>query len=109
MDVTKETSEVSGLQHGHTVAGYGSSPAGVKICERFPIFRGLLLFCPGTEDDVPNTATVFVGGPSVTPDYGPKGGIPLVPGRSLVVPIDDPSQLYIVSDAPGQDVAWMGV
>jgi hypothetical protein len=39
----------------------------------------------------------------------PTGGMPVVPGSSLFIPIDDPSELYIISTLADQDYAWLGV
>jgi hypothetical protein len=105
MEVLKEVSESRSLQNGHTVAG----PTPVKLSEYYPVTRGILLRCPGSADDLPNVVPVFVGNKSVTADYGPNGGIPILPGTSIHMPIDDPSQVYVVASEPNQDVAWIGV
>ena len=48
--------------------------------------------------------------PSDFPRKGPNKRLAiLMPGRSIVIPVDDPSALFIISTAENQDVAWMGV
>jgi len=53
---------------------------------------------------------VYVGRKCVTADLNPgTGGMPLLPGCAIELPLEDPSQVYAVSLTPNQDVAWMGV
>lgn len=101
MEVVKETSPSKGLQYGHTVVGV--TP--VQLCVSFRTTRGILLRCPGSSDPTPNTVCVWVGDSRVTVGTG----MPLPPGQAIIIPIDDPSQLYLISTAASQDVAWMGV
>lgn len=106
MEVVKETSPSKGLQFGHTSVGVTA----VKLCESFRANRGVLLRTPGSADPTPNTVCVWVGpSPNVKADSSPQGGMPLPPGQAIVIPIDDPSQLYLISTSADQDVAWMGV
>jgi hypothetical protein len=103
----KETSPAKDLHHGHTVVG--TVPV-VLTNLNFVLVRGVLLRAPGASDLVPNTDIVFVGRRNVTADYDPgTGGLPLVPGAVMELPVDDPSQVYVVSGSPNQDVAWMGI
>jgi hypothetical protein len=101
MEVVKETSPSKGLQFGHTTVGLTA----VKLCESFRANRGVLIRCPGSSDPTPNTVCVWVGGANVTTNTG----MPLPPGQAIVIPIDDPSVLFLISTAADQDVAWMGV
>jgi hypothetical protein len=103
----KETSPSSELQHGHTVVGLVPEPL-TTMAAKFQ--RGVLVRTPGAGDLVPNTDIVFVGRKGVTADYNTgTGGLPLLPGSAVELPVEDPSQLYVVSLSPNQDVAWMGV
>lgn len=101
MEVTQETSPANNLAHGCKTVG----TAAVSLCNRFKTNRGVLV-----RADDGNSAKVWIGGRAVTPntDEG-TGGLPLPAGQAIVIPIDDPSQLYVVSTSNGQHVAWMGV
>jgi hypothetical protein len=104
-EVVKETSPTKGLRFGHTTVGVTA----VKLCEGFPAKRGILIRCPGSSDPVPNTVCVWVGGVNVKADSTSLGGMPLPPGQAIIIPIDEPGELYVISTAADQDVAWMGV
>ncbi|MEN6406094.1 MAG: hypothetical protein ABFC77_06435 [Thermoguttaceae bacterium] len=72
--------------------------------------KGVLLRTPGSVDPTPNAVCVWVGGACVTADSdGQTGGMPIPPGESLFVPIDDPSRLWVVSTDANQNVAWMAM
>jgi hypothetical protein len=103
----RDTVKTNELRHGHKTVG----AAAVKLTDlSFSFIKGVLLRCPGADDPTPNTTCVWVGGAAVTADSdGGTGGIPIGPGESIVLPVVDPSDLYVVSDAASQDVAWLGV
>lgn len=103
----KETSPNGDLQHGHTVVG----PTAVPLTTAPAKFtRGIIVRAPGAGDLVPNTDIVFIGRSAVTADSAEgTGGMPLLPGASMELPLEDPSQVYVISLSPAQDVAWMGV
>ena len=105
MEVMKEVSPTTGLYSGHTLVGVTAVP----LCGNFDTRRGVLLRCPGSLDPVPNTAPVWVGPKSVKADSSAAGGMPITPGSHIVLPIEDPSQLYVISTVADQDIAWMGV
>ena len=104
----KETSPSTELRNSHTVVG--TTPTQLTNLS-YKFVRGIIIRAPGPNDDNPNVAIVYVGGSSVTADYSATGGVPLPPGSSLELPVDDPSQVYVVVAAgvSPQDVAWMGV
>ena len=103
----RETSPAGELKHGHTAVG---TTAAQLTNLSFKLDRGLLVRAPGPDDPVPNTAVVWVGRKGVTADSNTGlGGMPIPPGQSLVLPVDDPSLVWAVSTAAGQDLAWMGV
>ena len=53
---------------------------------------------------------MYVGCKCVTADSNAgTGGMPILPGSAIELPVEDPSQVYAVSLSPGQDLAWMGV
>lgn len=100
MEITQETSPANDLKHGHIPVGTET----VRLCHSFITRRGVLL-----RADSENTANVYVGnGPNIDTG-GENGGMPLPPGTSLFIPIDDPSVLYVVSTDTDQDLAWMAV
>lgn len=104
VEINKETSKTNGLQNGHTVVG--ATPT--RLCLQFPTLRGILVRCPGNNDPVPNDAPIWVGREGVTADSGPRGGMPILPGHNIFIPVDDPSELFCVSTMEDQDIAWIG-
>ncbi len=103
----KETSPSNELHHGHTVVGLTAVrivPVSVKLV------RGLMLRAPGPSDSVPNTDIIYIGRQIVTADANTgSGGMPLLPGSSIVLPVDDGYEIYAISASANQDVAWIGV
>jgi len=100
MEITAETSPAADLKHGHTPVGTEAIP----LCHSFITRRGVLV-----RADNANSANVFIGlGPNVSTN-GENGGMPLPPGTSLFVPVDDPSALYLISTDTDLDVARMAV
>jgi hypothetical protein len=97
-----------------TNLGYGHCPVSTTTQRLSSVSascqKGVLIRAPGVSDPVPNTACVWVGDARVlaTSD-DERGGMPIPPGESLFVPIDDPYRLWVVSTANGQDVAWMAM
>ncbi len=105
-NIIKES--VSGLQHGHKTVG----TTAIQLIESLTgdPNKGVLLRCPGPSDPSPNTAPIWVGSKTVTADSAEStGGMPIVPGESLVIPVDDFDRLYVVSSAADQDVAWVAL
>lgn len=103
MRVDKET--VSEFRHGHaTVSTSRTQVTGVN----FKTLKGVLIRAPGADDlSNGNTHVVFIGGPSVTANNDPNtGGIPLPPGNSIVIPVEDSGSLWVVSTGNAQDVSW---
>lgn len=104
MEITKEA--VRELQHGHATAGTIRS----RLTELdFTVYKGVLVRCPGGSDPTPNTDPIWIGGAGVTADSGATGGIPILPGDAIFIPIDKPNFLWVVSTAADQDIAWMGI
>jgi hypothetical protein len=104
MEITKET--VHTFLHGWTTVGV--NPVQITPLQLVP-YKGILLTCPGTQyDGTGNSKPVWVGGPKVTAnDNAASGGMPLVPGASMFIPIDKPDELWVVSSEPDQKIAWM--
>lgn len=103
MDIGKET--VNEFKHGHKAVGTTAVPMTIL---GFTALKGILLRCPGSADPDPNTAPVWVGGAGVSADNSEAtGGLPILPGSTLFIPLDNPTQLYFVSTAGGQDIAWI--
>ncbi len=102
----KETSPAKDLKYGHTAVGTTAVPITPNSVE---LVRGLLLRAPGPNDLTPNTDVVYIGHKQVTPDSSATGGMPLLPGSVIELPIDDPSLIFAISLTEGQDLAWMGV
>jgi hypothetical protein len=108
MEITKETSPTTELRHGHIVVG----TTRVRLSNSFKLARGVMIRAAGGGEldleDEGNTVAVWVGGPAVTADYGPTGGVPIMPGSGMFLPVDDPSQLWLIAAADNQDISWMG-
>lgn len=104
MDI-KETSPSRELRHDQIEVGLTA----IQLTNlAFKFKRGVLLRAFGPGDDVENTAPVYVGGPRVDPE----SGLPLLPGQSVVIPVENPDKVYLVASAASvgvQRVAWMGV
>lgn len=104
MDIYKEATGT--LMHGHQTVGRTRRQL---VDGKYDILKGVLLRTPGSSDPTPNTAVVWVGGKGVTADGGATGGMPLPPGESMFLPVDDPTQIYLVSTDDNQDIAWITV
>lgn len=104
MDIAKESVERFG--HGHTIVG--ATPVQLTTLG-LAAYKGILLRCPGEADPTGNTDPVWVGNsPTVTADSTPAtGGMPILPGSAMFIPIDSPTRLWVVSSASDQDIAWM--
>jgi len=104
---TKETSPARELKHGHTVVGTVAVPLTPLSLS---CNRGVLVRAAGAGDPVSNTDLVWVGRKAVTAGSNVgTGGVPILPGASIVLPVDDPSLVYVVSLSEGQDVSWLGI
>ena len=102
----KETSPNGDLRHGHTVVGQTARPLATDAAK---FNRGILIRAPGAGDLVPNTDIVWIGRKAVTADYNVgTGGMPLLPGAAVELPVEDPSQVFVISGTDNQDVAWVG-
>ena len=98
----QETSPAKTMLYGRTVVG--QSPIQLTIVTG-PTVRGILIRAPGIGESNVNTDMVYVGDYQVTV----ATGFPLTPGAAIELPIDDPSQIYVVSSSANQTVAWMAV
>ncbi len=102
----RETLNTDELNHGHTVVG---ATAVQLTTQDNKLLKGLLIRAPGSDDPTPNTNFIWIGLASVTANSNVgTGGMPLSPGESLVLPVDDPSKVFVISDTASQEVAWMG-
>ena len=105
MEISKETAHE--LWHGHVTVGLTRTQI-VQLELGTQALKGILLVTPGSNAPVPNTHPIWVGGIGVTSDSSSEsGGVPLLPGDSLFVPVADVSKLYAASTAASQDLAWM--
>ena len=103
----RETVNTKELKWGHKVVG---ATAVQLTALEFEFTKGLLLRAPGSDDPTPNTNFIWVGGAGVTADSNVgTGGMPIAPGESINLPVNDPTDVYVISDAASQEIAWMGV
>jgi hypothetical protein len=105
MNIEKETVQGT-LRHGHTTVGTSR----VQLTAlQLTAMKGVTIRAPGADDPVPNSDPVWVGSANVTADSAATGGIPILPGASIFIPVEQLNSLYVISTAIDQDVAWMGV
>jgi len=104
--VYRETVDVR-VQNSNLVVGTTAvevNPLGFKFV------KGILLRVPGSFDPVPNTDSIWIGNASITADNDVvTGGFTLVPGSSLFLPVELVTDLYAISSAASQKLAWVGV
>ena len=105
MDINKESLGGT-LMHGHQTAG---TTRRQLVEGKYEVLKGVLMRAPGSGDPTPNTAPIWVGGKSVTADSSATGGMPLPPGESMFLPVDDPTQLWLIPTDDNQDIAWITV
>jgi len=95
------------IQNRHVVVGVTAvevNPFG------FQFVKGILLRAPGTLDPTPNTTSIWIGNASITAGTNiENGGFPIIPGASLFLPVEFVEDLYAISDAADQKLAWLGV
>lgn len=105
MDIVQES--VPNLNYGHRPCGVVRQ----RLCDpNIPCLKGVLLRTPSVLDPIPNTACIWVGDARVLASSETGcGGMPVPPGESLFIPIDNPNRLWVVSTVDGQDVAWMAI
>jgi len=91
------------FKHGQTTVGV----AIVQVIElaNVTFTKGILLRAAGDNDPTPNTNVIWVGGPAVTAN----DGMPLAPGETLSLPLENGSRLYAISTAADQKLAWIGM
>ncbi len=110
MEITRETSPASSLKHGHTAVGQTAVPlVATDFAQFFGVatYRGILVRAAGAGEDSPNSDIVYVGAAGVTADNSVSGGFPLLPGASLILPVDNPNKIYAISPSGTQDLAWI--
>lgn len=94
------------LKHGHVTVGVAARRL-LAVDLRFK--AGVLLRAPGPDDDTPNTAPIWVGSAKITADSNERtGGLPILPGATVFLPIEDPTDIWVVSTVASQDLAWLG-
>lgn len=92
-----------GPAHGHVVVGTNVAPLATESVT--VVKKGVLVVA-----DPNNATTVYLGRSVVTADNAvDTGGIPLPPGASLFIPIEDLTALFVISGSAAQDVAWMAL
>lgn len=105
MEVVKEA--VREFKHGHQVVG----TTRIQLTPlEFMVNKGVLLRAPGTNDPSPNDDPVWVGGSGVTADNDEgTGGMPIMPGDAIFIPVERPMLLWVVTNNTDQDIAWFGI
>ena len=71
----------------------------------FSAKKGVILKCPSA-----NTGILYIGNSDVTAGTtAATDGIPLEPGESLFIEVNNPNLLYAISDTADQKIFWMAV
>jgi len=96
--------EVSSAKGGQLKHGYKAvSTEAVQLTTlSTKLYRGVLVRVK------PSSPTVWFGGPSVSPNDGENCGMPLDGGMAAEFPIDDPSDIWLVS-TDDSVVYWIAV
>lgn len=103
----RETRKTVELRNGHKTVG---ATAVQLTPQSIQVEKGILLRAPGSADPVPNTAPIWIGQtPTVESNSTGAGGFPLAPGESISLPVNNPSELYVISTVADQTIAWMGI
>jgi hypothetical protein len=89
---------------GHTTVGTVVQ----QLCESDEkVYKNILLRAPGPSDPVPNTDPVWISpSPDLTCDTSHHGGLILLPGQSLSLPLQSANLIFVRSTAEGQIVSW---
>lgn len=97
----QEVSRSEDVKYGRTTVGTSAVPISIRFTgdETEKLRRGFLV--KAAPD---NSATIFLGGPTVTAE----DGMPLLPGESLSIPADKPWLIYAISTDSDQALAWIG-
>lgn len=91
----------------HGYANVGTSEAQLTANAPAEVHKGVLVRAPGSDDDTPNTAVVYVGRTGLTAnDDNGTGGWPLPPGDSITIPISDPTKLFVISGTASQKISY---
>jgi hypothetical protein len=103
-----DTAVTKDIRYGHKVVGATAVQLTTVSAE---MNKGVLLRAPGDSDPTPNTAPIWVGtNASVTANSNAEtGGLPVVPGAALEIPAKDAQDIWLISTAAAQDIAWIGV
>lgn len=102
------TAPTKDIRYGHKVVG----ATAVRLTDvSAEMVKGVLVRTPGDADPTPNTATIWVGNnPKVTADSNVEtGGMPVIPGAALTIPAKYAHDIWVISTAASQDIAWIGV
>lgn len=106
MEIVKES--VTQLWHGWTKCGTTRVQI-VSMNMGTGVLKGILLRAPGSGDPVPNVVPVWVGGGGVTADTTATGGMPICPGETLFIPLENLALLYMISTQANQRLAWLAM
>ncbi len=105
VDINKET--VNDLYHGSVDVSTTPTLLADFLSDAY---KGVIIRAPSSQDPLPNSACVWVGGPSMTPGTGAAtDGMGVAPGESLTIPIADLSKIYVVAAITGQRVQWLAI
>lgn len=91
-EIVKDVS--SGFTHGRK-SSIGTGAAVQLTATSFPCQRGVLVKAGKN-----NTGDIWLGGAGVTADAADgTSGVPITPGESLTVPVNDPTAIYAIADS----------
>ncbi len=113
MDIDNATVTHDKLRFGQTIVGTDAvqlTTAPNSVVLSFKTLRGILVRALGSSAESNsgqpvNTHPVWIGGEGVTPETGTA----IPPGNAIVIPVDDPSKLWVISTGISQRVSWISL
>jgi len=103
MDILSLTDTQSSFDHGSNLDIDASAEQITSTS--FTAKRGVVLRAPSA-----NTGIIYVGNSDVTAGTtAATDGIPLEPGESLFIEIDNPNKLYGIADVANQKIFWSAI
>ena len=101
-EISKLTTTSKTLKHGVTIVG----TTRVRVGKKIETNHGIMVRAPGIPDvdaggsPLGNDGVVYIGDERVTADHSNTGGFPLVPGTAVVLPTNDPSEIWAIATKP---------
>jgi hypothetical protein len=102
VELGKESTQASSLKYGRTLVGLTAVPVNLYVEN---LRYNIVIRANGSGDPLPNTAFIYVGDKNVTVNTG----FPIPPGSSVELFINNVNEIYVISSAINQEIAWIGL